>query len=348
VTLLLVVQRKLIPFGKRRAGDSLLPTLTIRIYDVNTGRGIPNKHVYLFPDVGGIEPPENAQYVGVTDQNGIWRIDNIYGFYRVTVENSGWVAVEGADEPSEEWRSVYSAFGAVGVTRDITYSIGLQRVVVVPAKPDLKIERLDYPSSARPGESVTISWDFCNYGGNGEYPEWMWTRLLDLDTGAELHKDIGKMATGVCVIERQTFTMPDRDWRLRVEAGYGEVVTDSKEFTIALVAPPAVGWDVIVSVSVKVGEEVRPAGEGEVEVMLLDIGEGADYNVYHMSDWKETGSDGKVRFSHVEYDWIVGFEPDAWHAWSSNRFRIRARLKGYPSIYVDKIIFLSTTDWEVL
>ena len=108
-----------------------------------------------------------------------------------------------------------------------------------PAKPDLKIERLDYPSSARPGEAVTISWDVCNYGGDGEYPEWMWTRLIDLDTGAELYKGIGKMATGVCSVERQTFTMPDRDWRLRVEAGYGDTITDSREFTIALVAPPA-------------------------------------------------------------------------------------------------------------
>jgi len=130
-----------------------------------------------------------------------------------------------------------------------------------PTAPDYKIERLDYPSSAKVGETVEISWMVHNLGLWG----WGWFRLIDLDTGEELNR--GTFAAPACggVGDTWRFTMPDRDWRLRAEAGYDNAVTDSREFTIALPAPPApmpLSWTIPASiflgaVTLVLGEAIR-------------------------------------------------------------------------------------------
>jgi hypothetical protein len=106
--------------------------------------------------------------------------------------------------------------------------------------PNLKIEDLSYPSTAKPGETVTVSWYIHNAGGLGAGEE-QWTRLVDLDTGAELYK--GYVYLDTCQrAGPATFkgTMPDRNWRLRVEAGYGATATSTATFQIS--TPTAVSW----------------------------------------------------------------------------------------------------------
>jgi hypothetical protein len=119
----------------------------------------------------------------------------------------------------------------------------------VTGPPDLKIEGLTYPSTAKPGETVTVSWYIHNAGGwSGEVE---WTRLVDLDTGQELYK--GYLSLNTC--ERAgpaTFkgTMPNRNWRLRVEAGYGATTTSTATFQIS--TSTAVSWLPIIEAGIPI------------------------------------------------------------------------------------------------
>jgi len=107
-----------------------------------------------------------------------------------------------------------------------------------------------------------------------------------------------------------------------------------------VVAAP--GWDVEVTLNVEVAGATRPAGEGEVEVMLEDIGEGLDYRVYNVTGWRPIGLGGKIRFSYLEDPWIVGFDG----LYGANRFNIHTRLTADPATGVSKELFLGTTDWR--
>jgi len=108
--------------------------------------------------------------------------------------------------------------------------------------PDVRITRLDYPSSASPGETVVITVEVTNQGGDTAIPQWV--RLVDLDTGEELKRKDFVLPTGGSTGASWSLIMPDRDWRLRVEAGYESTVTAARTLTVGLTAPP-VPWPTV-------------------------------------------------------------------------------------------------------
>jgi len=115
-----------------------LGTLTMHITDVMTGEGIEGAYVYVFEGGGGVEPPENGTFIGVTDSAGRASAD-LGGFYRVGVIAENYVNIEGQGLHVDN--DVYSYFGACGVNRDITYSVELiegggPTVPVDPYNPD--------------------------------------------------------------------------------------------------------------------------------------------------------------------------------------------------------------------
>lgn len=110
------------------------------------------------------------------------------------------------------------------------------------------------------------------------------------------------------------------------------------------VTPAVIKWDVEVTVNIKLGAETRRAGSGEVEVRLLDWGEGPyKTTLYNQTAWTKTDGNGQVRFNSATYDWIEGFDPDWWNAWSSNYFTVEARLTEKPAVAVWKALYLSAT-----
>lgn len=106
-----------------------MPILTVTVTDIDTGRGVANAGVYLFEGGGGIEPPENAYYSKKTDQSGTARFD-VSGFFRVGIAAKGYEIYDPDDPraPLEEWKDVWTCWGAVGVARDITYDFPVKRV----------------------------------------------------------------------------------------------------------------------------------------------------------------------------------------------------------------------------
>jgi len=87
----------------------------------------------LFEGAGGIEPPKNADYSGVTDPTGK-AIFDVSGFFRVAISNGRYEAVHEENKVPEKWKDIYSAWGAVGVLRDITYDFPLKAVAPPPGK----------------------------------------------------------------------------------------------------------------------------------------------------------------------------------------------------------------------
>jgi len=102
-----------------------MPKLTVQLYQALTGRGIIGGEVFLFEGAGPVESPEDADYSGRTDFTGAAVFD-VSGFFRVGVRAPGRYAADPAQEPPEDWRRVWSAWGAVGVARDITYPFPLK------------------------------------------------------------------------------------------------------------------------------------------------------------------------------------------------------------------------------
>jgi len=113
-------------------------TLTMEITDGVTGEGIEGAYVYVFEGGGGVEPPENGTFIGVTDASG--RVSTVLGgFYRVGVIAENYVNIEGQGLLVNN--DMYSYFGACGVNRDITYPVELiegdgPTVPVDPYNPD--------------------------------------------------------------------------------------------------------------------------------------------------------------------------------------------------------------------
>lgn len=152
-----------------------------------------------------------------------------------------------------------------------------------------------------------------------------------------------------------TVTCPDCDGSGKVTktcpvcGGSGKVTCPDCGGSGIIEEPPPleVEWAVEVTVNVNEAGKVRPAEAGEVEVLLEDIGEGVDYAVYNATGWQPIGSGGKIRFSHIDYPWIVGFEPTILHSNSSNRYYVHARLVADHTIGKKRELFLSTTDWKL-
>jgi hypothetical protein len=147
-----------------------------------------------------------------------------------TCERAGPATVTKA-MPSRNWRLRAEA----GYAQTTTDSKEFTVAAVVP--PNVKIENLSYPSSAKPGDTITISWSACNRGGDTAYSEW--TRLIDKDTGSELYRKDFTAAGGACVSNSKALTMPNKNYNLRIEAGYGSTATASAEFTVGLPGIPA-------------------------------------------------------------------------------------------------------------
>lgn len=99
-----------------------LGTLTMEITDARTGEGIEGAYVYVFLGGGSVQPPENGTFIGATDASGRVSSD-LGGFYCVGVIAENYVAASAPHIPLEEWKTVWSAWGACGVARDITYPI---------------------------------------------------------------------------------------------------------------------------------------------------------------------------------------------------------------------------------
>jgi len=111
--------------------------------------------------------------------------------------------------------------------------------------------------------------------------------------------------------------------------------------TLTLVVT-ATKWDVRVTVKVEMAGVTRNAVAGEVEVQLLDIGEGLDYKTYNSTPYMDTDANGQARFNNASYPWLVGFDG----FWGANRFQVNARLKSDPSVLTYKYMLLGRTGWS--
>ncbi|RLI83304.1 hypothetical protein DRP04_01865 [Archaeoglobales archaeon] len=98
--------------------------------------------------------------------------------------------------------------------REITISLA-----EVVGYPKMVITNIDYPSSVAAGQTFNITVYYTNEGEAGT----AWIRVVDLDTGEEVVPrqtfsiDAGKSG-GISI----SFTMPDRNVRLRIELGHVE------------------------------------------------------------------------------------------------------------------------------
>ena len=107
-----------------------MPILTVRVIDVTTGSGVSGADVYLFTEGGAIEPPANADISGTTGSDGVAQFQ-VEGFFRVGIVAKGYVIYDPTDPraPTEEWKDVWTCWGAVGVARDITYDFPVKPAV---------------------------------------------------------------------------------------------------------------------------------------------------------------------------------------------------------------------------
>jgi len=111
----------------------------------------------------------------------------------------------------------------------------------------LRIVKLEYPSQAKPGETVRIS---CRYHNEGDYGK-SFCGFWDADTDDYLGGG-GTHVHPPCVIGGFGIgrPMPNRDWRIRAEVGAdtsnprdpARVVQDSREITIRLLLPAPIEW----------------------------------------------------------------------------------------------------------
>ena len=135
------------------AEEKKMPKLTVYVYDVATGIGIPGVMVYLWKGPGGIEPPETADYSKPTDSEGKAVFD-VYNGFRVSISNGRYEAADPYQAPPEEWKDVYSAIGAVGVVEDVTYPFPLRVRVAVAYPTRISISA---PGKVLVNETFTIS-----------------------------------------------------------------------------------------------------------------------------------------------------------------------------------------------
>jgi len=84
--------------------------------------------VYLFEQLSP-QDPGLARYREVTDTNGEARFD-VSGIFGVGLVAKGYEATDPAQIPPVEWRAVWTAWGAVGVTRDTDYTFPFRKIYV--------------------------------------------------------------------------------------------------------------------------------------------------------------------------------------------------------------------------
>jgi 5-hydroxyisourate hydrolase-like protein (transthyretin family) len=114
--------------------------LTVKVYNQKTGSPIQGLKVYLFAGSGGIEPPENASYTGVTGSNGNAVFTIPSGFYRVLVSSDGgrYAAADPNMTVPDQWKNTYAAYSAVGVPPETTLDIPITETGYPPTpKPSI-------------------------------------------------------------------------------------------------------------------------------------------------------------------------------------------------------------------
>jgi len=84
--------------------------------------------VYLFEELSP-QDPELAKYTAVTDTKGEAKFD-VSGVFGVGLVARGYEPVEPDQTPAVAWRAVWTAWGAVGVARDIDYTFTFRKIYV--------------------------------------------------------------------------------------------------------------------------------------------------------------------------------------------------------------------------
>lgn len=95
----------------------------ITVTDISTSKGVANANVYLFEGGGGVEPPENASFSTTTDVNGVATFDVPEVFYRVGVFASGYESTYEPHNPPEEWKNVWTCWGAGGAGHEYDFPV---------------------------------------------------------------------------------------------------------------------------------------------------------------------------------------------------------------------------------
>ncbi|MEM2386108.1 MAG: cohesin domain-containing protein [Candidatus Bathyarchaeia archaeon] len=85
-----------------------------------------------------------------------------------------------------------------------------------PAYPKLVLVNVSAPSQASSGEAFEVNADWRNEGEAGT----AYTRLIDLDTGAEILRREFSVDRGETGVLKFTVIMPSKDFRLRLEVGH--------------------------------------------------------------------------------------------------------------------------------
>ena len=89
--------------------------------------------------------------------------------------------------------------------------------IALAAYPLMTITLLQAPSSARPGQTVTIHVEWANIGGSGG----AWVGLGDLDNPAiMLYSRLFNVAAGQTGYDDIVLIMPNRNWRLKLQVGH--------------------------------------------------------------------------------------------------------------------------------
>ena len=94
----------------------------ITVTNINTNKGVPNAKVCLFTE-GGIAPPEQANYTGYTDTNGVATFDVPAAFYHVGVFASGYDSAYEPHNPPPEWLDVWTCWGAGGTGDNYDFAV---------------------------------------------------------------------------------------------------------------------------------------------------------------------------------------------------------------------------------
>ena len=95
----------------------------ITVTDITTNSGVPNAKVCIFIE-GGIEtPPENADYIGYTNTNGVATFEVPSAFYHVGIYASGYTSAYEPHNPPPEWLDVWTAWGAGGAGQDYDFAV---------------------------------------------------------------------------------------------------------------------------------------------------------------------------------------------------------------------------------
>ena len=118
----------------------------------------------------------------------------------ISIFEAGWFDADYTEQPFEEMDDFTFMFGA-------------------PAYPKIRIVDVRAPTEAHYGEAVRVEVDWENKGGSGV----AWTRLVDLETNAELvERTRWQTSSGDVGTLTLEFLMPNKTLKARVEVGHEE------------------------------------------------------------------------------------------------------------------------------